>query len=365
MKFNCLQDEFSRFLQVAVRAIATKSTLPILTGILLETKDNYLRCLATDLEIAVEVKINNLQIIKPGAVVVSGKTFVEIIRHLPQTTVDVELDENSKMLQITSQHASYQIPTLPVEEFPALPELAENEAIEVNGDSLKEAIRQTIYATLADDPRPFLSSILWEISPNQLRMVATDVNRIAVKDLPVKGGSQGTALVPVRSLREMAAIFGGFEDEGLQIYFNEKLIFVVGKGITFSSRLIEAQFPRYEQVIPKDYLGSFVVNRSEFIQALERTSLVSTSVKIQVQEPNLIMTSKEPDRGRSYEEVKIDFSGKELEIGFNARFLLDFLKATGAERITGKYVQEQKPVLLQGEGEDGYMYVVAPLKLTV
>ena len=365
MKFNCLQDEFARFLQIAVRAIATKSTLPILTGILLETKENYLRCLATDLEIAVEVKITNLEISKPGAVVIPGKTFVEIIRHLPQTTVDIELDENSKMLQISSQHLSYQIPTLPVEEFPSLPELTENEAIEVKGDALREAIRQTIYATLADDPRPFLSSILWEIAPDKLRMVATDVNRIAVKDLPVQGNLQGTALVPVRSLREMAAIFGGFEDEGLHIFINEKLLFVVSKGITFSSRLIEAQFPRYEQVIPKDYLGSFTVGRTELIQALERTSLVSSSLKIQVQDSNLIMTSKEPDRGRSYEEVKIDFSGKELEIGFNARFLLDFLKATDAERVTGKYVQEQKPVLLQGEGEEGYMYVVAPLKLTV
>jgi DNA polymerase-3 subunit beta len=365
MKIVCIQDELSRFLQIVVRAIATKTTLPILTGIYLETKDNMLRCLATDLEIAIEVNVPNIQIINPGAVVLSGKTFVEIIKHLPQGPVEIDFDENAKMVSITSKHSVYQIPVLPAEEFPTLPEIKSGNNMEIKGEELKEAIQQTIFATLGDDPRPFLSSILWEIYPDKVRLVATDVNRLAIKDIPVKSSGQASALVPVRALREIANIFGGNTETTLEITINEKLIFIIGAGVKFSSRLIEAQFPRYESVIPKDFNGTVIVNRNELIDALERTALVSNSIKIYLTSPELIINAKEPDKGNCKEEVEVDFSGKEVEIGFNVRFLLDFLKSTHETKVIFKYVQEQKPAVLQGQGDDSYQYIVMPLKLSV
>jgi DNA polymerase-3 subunit beta len=363
MKFSCAQDELARFLQITGRAIATKSTLPILTGILLETKGHYLRCVATDLEIAIEVTVNNVQIIRPGSVVVPGKTFVDIVKHLSQSQIEVEFDESSRMVQISTERSSYQLPTLPVEEFPALPEVVDNNKAEIERESLKDAIRQTIYATLADDPRPFLSTILWELTPEKLRLVATDVNRLAIKDLEISGNINGTSLVPVRSLREIGNIFGSNNEEKLQISIGDKLLFVSGSGITFSSRLVEAQFPRYEQVIPKEPSGTISINRSDLINALERTSVVSHSIKMKVTEEKLTITSKEPDKGRSYEEVAIELSGQDLEIGFNVRFLLDFLKAIDSERVVVKYVQEQKPVIMQGMDQENYIYIVMPLKL--
>lgn len=364
MKFTCAQEDLSHYLQIAVRAIATKSTLPILTGILIETKENYLRCVATDLEIAVEVKIPNIQIQNPGIVVLPGKTFVEIVRHLPQIPVEIELDENSKAVSIVSKYSSYQLPVLPVEEFPTLPDFKNGDKLEISSEKLKEAIRQTIYATLAEDPRPFLSSILWESTPDHLRLVATDVNRLAVKDIPVKSGVQKTALVPVRALREISNIFGNNPEDTLDIYIGEKLIYLTGAGVTFSSRLVEAQFPRYEQVIPKEFLGSMLINRSMLIEALERTSLVSNSIRLTISNKGVIITAKEPDKGKSYEEIPADFTGQELEIGFNVRFLLDFLKAVDAEEIIFKYIQEQKPALLQINGKNEYIYIVMPLKLS-
>lgn len=364
MKFICAQEDLSRYLQIVVRAIATKSTLPILTGILLETKENNLRCVATDLEIAVEVKIPNVQIQKPGTIVLPGKTFVEIVRHLPQVPIEIEMDEKSKTVSIVSKHSSYQLPVLPVEEFPNLPDLKNVEKLEINSENLKEAIRQTIYATLADDPRPFLSSILWESTLDNLKLVATDVNRLAVKDIPVKKGVQKTALVPVRALREISNIFGSNPEENLDIYIGEKLIYITGAGVTFSSRLVEAQFPRYEQVIPKEFQGNILINRNMLIEALERTALVSNSIRLSVSNKGVIITAKEPDKGKSYEEIPVDFSGQEIEIGFNVRFLLDFLKVVDAEDILFKYIQEQKPALMQINGKDEYIYIVMPLKLS-
>ncbi len=365
MKIVCLQDELARFLQITARALALKSTLPILTGIFMETSGNSLRCVATDLEIAIEVNVPNIQIFTTGSIVLPGKTFVEIIRHLPSGPVTIEYEEASKMVTITSKHSSYQLPVLPVEEFPTMPELKDGNQVEIKGDVLKEAIRQTMYATLMDDPRPFLSSILWEITPGQLRLVATDVNRLALRDVPVESGFQKTALVPVHSLREIANIFGNNNEEKLTVHLTDKLIFIKGSGITLSSRLVEAQFPRYEQVVPKEFNGVVAVERNEFIEALERTSLVSNSIKINISENGMIITAKEPDKGRSYEELPVEFSGKEIEIGFNVRYLLDFLKSVEATKINFKYSQDQKPTLLQALEKDEYLYVVMPLKLSV
>lgn len=365
MKIVGTQDELSRYLQIAARALAAKSTLPILTGILLEAKDNGLRCVATDLEIAIEVKVPNIQIFTPGSMVLPGKTFVEIIKHLPQDPVTIEYDESAKMATITSHHSSYQLPVLPVEEFPTLPELKDGLKTVIKGEELKNAIRQTIYATLADDPRPFLSSILWEITPGNLRMVATDVNRLALRDIPVTADFQKTALVPVHSLKEIANIFGGNSEEMLQVSITDKLIFINGSGITLSSRLVEAQFPRYEQVVPKEFNGMVIVRKDDFVDALERTALLSSSIKININGDGMVITAKEPDKGRSYEEVQVEFSGKEIEMGFNVRFLLDFLRSIEDQEVVFKFIQEQKPTVMQAKGKDEYLYVVMPLKLSV
>lgn len=364
MKIVCIQDELSRFLQIVVRAIATKTTLPILTGIFLEAKENTLKCVATDLEIAIEVNVPNIQIITPGSVVLSGKTFVEIIKHLPQVPVEIEFDENAKMVSITSRHSVYQIPVLPEEEFPTLPELKSGDKVEVNGEDLKEAIHQTIFATLADDPRPFLSSILWEITPDKIRLIATDVNRLAIKDIPVKSEIQKAALVPVRALREIGNIFSGNNGANVAVYITDKMIFIQGAGIKFSSRLVEAQFPRYEQVIPKEFTGNAVINRNEFIEALERTALVSNSIKINMAGSEMVIHAKEPDKGNCKEEVSSEINGKDIEIGFNVRFLLDFLRSIHDDKIIFKYVHEQKPAIMQGQENEDYVYIVMPLKLT-
>jgi DNA polymerase-3 subunit beta len=365
VKIICKQDELARYLQIVVRAIASKSTLPILTGIYLEIKNDCLRCVATDLEISIEVKVPNIQIIESGAVVLPGKTFVEIVRHLPPSPVEIGTNEDSSLITIASQYSSYQLPVFPIDEYPSVPEIIEGKSMALSGEALKEAIRQTIYATLAEDPRPFLSSILWEISPNRLRLVATDVNRLAIRDLSIQGDAEGIALVPVRSLREIANIFGMNSEEKLRVVLTEKMLFIEGAGVTFSTRLIEAQFPRYEQVIPKEFQGMVELDRDRFISALERTALVSSSIKLTIQVDKILITAKEPDRGKSYEELSAEVDGDSLDIGFNVRFLLDFLKSLDAGRIVFKYLQEQKPVLLIGKDQENYKYIVMPLKLSV
>lgn len=365
MKFTCDQSDLSRFLQIVSRAISTKTTLPILTGILIETKENGLRCVATDLEISVEVMVPGIQIFDPGSVVIPGKTFVEIVRHLPAGPVELSKDTNANMVTISGKNSSFQLPVLPLEEFPMLPNINDANQIKISGTTLKEAIKQTIYATLAEDPRPFLSSVLWEFNDRSLKLVATDINRLAIKEIPVDGSLQTSVLVPVRALKEVMNIFGNNSEEILQISLSDRIILINGSGISFSSRLVEAQFPRYEQVIPKEFTGSYLVKRSNLIDALERSELVCHSVKMKVSPEHLEITAKEPDKGHSFEEVPIEMNGEKIEIGFNGRFLLDFLKSVDSENIIFKYTQEQKPALLLSENKNDYQYIVMPLKLSV
>jgi DNA polymerase-3 subunit beta len=365
VKVICNQEELARYLQVAVRAIATKATLPILTGIYFETKEDHLKCIATDLELAIEINIPNIQVIQPGTIVLPGKTFVEIIRHLPKNAIEIFTNDDTSLVTIANQSSSYQLPVFPVAEYPVLTKSNETESFELNGEEVKEAIRQTMYATLGDDPRPYLSSILWEINPGRLRLVATDVNRLAIRDLNILGSIQKSALVPVRALREIANIFGAATENNLKVRVNEKSLVIEAMGITFSTRLIEAQFPRYEAVIPKEFKGELEIRRDRLISALERTALVSNSVKFAVAVDKIVITAKEPDKGRSYEEISAQIDGIAIEIGFNVRFLLEFLKTCDEETVVFKYIHEQKPALLLGKNREDYQYVVMPLKLSV
>lgn len=382
MKIFCSQEELLRSLQIATKALSVKSTLPILSGLLLETRDDQLYCLATDLELGIEVKIPEATIIAPGKVVIQGKTFFEIIRHLSSGRIELFLDDKENLFNIKTSTSFFSLHTLPVNEFPSLPEgfkelnnlQIKSEDLEENADFdlyfikapvLKEAVKQSLYATLPEDPRPFLSSVLAEFDQDQLRMVATDINRLVIKEIEVKGKKKRNILIPVKSLREIANIFGNDPDEEIRIVIDERQLFVVGKGIIISSRLIDSQFPRYEQVIPKEFTGKMKINRQVFLAALDRSSLLDKAVKLSLSEAGLIISSNEPELGTAYEEVICDYTGETMEIGFNAQYLIDFLKNVDNEEITFNLSSGMKASLMSATNGEDYRYIIMPLRLSV
>lgn len=378
MKVICSQEELARSLQIAGRGLANKTTLPILSGMLLETRNEGLTVLSTDLELGIEVKVPKTSVKSQGQVVVPGKTFIDIIRHLAPGDVEISFDSTKGVLSIVSSNASFQLNTLPIEEFPSLPEsfrevasvleqgtdsFEDRRGGSVLGIDLKEAIRQSIYATSPEDPRPFLSSVLMEIFTDRLRIVATDINRLVLREVNCSGMSEDKILVPVRALREVANIFGNDPEDNIHIILADRQIFFLGKGIVFSSRLVDAQFPRYEQVIPTEFKGTMNVNRLEFMASLERISLLDNVVKITVNQEGLHLTANEPELGNAYEEVGCSYSGEDMQIGFNAKYLIDFLKTVEKEEITVGFSGAMKASLLQGGANESYRYVIMPMRL--
>lgn len=380
MKVLCSQDELARSLQIAGRGMSVKPTLTILSGMLLKAHDDTLTILSTDLELGIEIKVPETTVAIPGEVVVPGKTLIEIVKHLPPGRVELSLNQEKGIFNILSSKSSFQLHTFPVEEFPVLPDSFSQMSLYMNDNKekkeglrggsvltadFKEAVRQCIYATAPEDPRPFLSSVRMEMGEEYIRMVATDINRLVLRDFSYfrLGEGEEKILVPVRALKEVANIFGNDPDENIHIILEERQLFFLGKGIVFSSRLVDAQFPRYEQVIPNNFNGTLQVNRLLILDALERISLVDKVVKIGIKKDELEISSNEPDLGNAKEEVDCSFSGEPIEIGFNAKYLMDFLRTVEKDEIIIKLSGKMTASLMQGSGSENYRYVLMPMRL--
>ncbi|MGE5550521.1 MAG: DNA polymerase III subunit beta [Bacteroidota bacterium] len=362
MRLTCQQDELSRALQVVARGVAQRSTLPILTGILLTAENGRLWARGTDLEIAVECVLP-AAVNTAGKAVVSGKTLTEFVRRLPPGDLEISLDEKGMNLRVDAARANIQLPVMPSEEFPSLPAPSEGVEFRLSGASLRELIKQTIFATLSEDSRPFLSSILWEISREHVRLVATDINRLALRETGIEASGSARALIPVRALREVAGVFSGDSDEGIVVLIGAKQVFFSSLGITFSSRLIEAEFPQYEQVIPKTFVGELVVNRETLAGALERAALVTDTVKLTVSGGVLYLRGDDASTGQTFEEIGVMATGEEIQIVFSPQYLLDFLKAVTGERVRFSFTGATDRALLRPVDGEDYQYIVMPYQV--
>ena len=318
----------------------------------------------TDLEIAVECVLP-ASVNTAGAVVVNGKTLTEFVRRLPPGQIEVSQDEKTKTLRIDAQKASIQLPVMPSEEFPSLPAPSAGTEFRLAAGVLREMVRQTLFATLSEDSRPFLSSILWEITGDKLRLVATDINRLALREAEVETGESGRGLIPVRALREMAGIFSGDGEEGVVVLLGTKQVFFSGSGVTFSSRLVEAEFPQYEQVIPKNYVAEMVVNREALAAALERASLVTDTVKLTINGGVLYLRGDDAAVGQTFEELGVMATGDEIQIVFSPQYILDFLKAVAGERVRFSFTGPTDRALLRPIDSEYYQYVVMPYQVNI
>jgi len=378
VKLFCSQEELLRSLQIVTKALSNKNTLPILNGLLLETRDDQLYCIATDLEIGIEVKIPEVTIIAPGKVVIQGKTFFEIIKRLSSGRIELILEEKESLFHIKTPKSFFSLHIMPAKEFPTFTEdykrfknldldqnNQENLSIySINASLLREAVKQSSYATLPEDPRPFLSSVLAEFSDHCLRLVATDINRLVIKEIKIKGEKKNNALIPIKSLREIAQIFGNDPEEEITILLDQRQLFTMNKGVIISTRLIDSQFPRYEQVIPNEFSGKMKINRHLFLSSLNRSSLLDKAVKLSLSEAGLIISSSEPELGMAYEEINCHYEGEEMEIGFNAQYLMDFLRSIEAEEIEFKLSSGMKASLMKAVNGGEYTYIIMPLRLS-
>jgi DNA polymerase III subunit beta len=367
MKFMVTRKELSEGLQVVSRTVSGNTSLPVLKNVLIEPGTDAIKLSATDLELAVEVLVS-ARVAEGGALTVPAKTLADIVSALPEADVAMELEDVTDLV-LRCRRSVLRVRGLSAEEFPPLPEVGGSIAFQIPQPVMKEMIRQTSLAASDDDTRPILTGINLVLTHDQLRLVATDTHRLALRSAPVTEASgERTVIVPARALNELLRVLRDDEPAPLYVRIDQNQILFRTERVTLISRLIEGQFPKYERVIPTAYTRRITVQRDELASCLRRTRIVARDatakdrVVLSVEGESLILEA-EGEGGKSREELEIAREGEEISIAFNAAYLSDVLGVIDSEGIFLDLTEPLSPGVVRPIDGGDYLMVLMPMQL--
>lgn len=362
MKFQTTKEDLFNNVQIVQGIVTARISLPILSNILLEAAEGKLRLTATDLDIGISSEYP-VDIVESGAITVPSKRFADIIHELPEGKVIITTKKNNTV-NIQSESCEFKVMGLPKEEFPKLPEFKDREAFRVEQPVLKEMITKTSYAVSHDEARYVLNGVLVRIENNVLTLVATDSRRLALTQKKINKSThqQFRAIIPSKAINELNR---NLKEEGEVLFIagENQVLFDLG-AIRIISRLIEGEFPNYQQVIPQEAKDKIRLNREGFLLAVKRAAVLSTidyqAAKIEVFKDKVVISKSTPDIGESREELGAVYSGRELAVGFNPAYLIDALKNLPDEEINLEIIDSEKPVVIRSPE---YLSIVLPMRL--
>jgi len=363
LKFDTTNDALIKGIHSVQNAINPKTTLPILANILMEISKDNLALTATDLDIGIT---SNIQVKAgtEGAITVPAKKFFDIIKELPIGDISISVKKNN-LVHIECPSCLFKIMGLPKDEFPQLPDFKDKDSIILQRSRLKKMITMTSFAISHDETRYVLNGVLFIIRPAYIRMVATDGRRLAMAEEKIQAPKtqERKVIIPAKAIAELGKLLG---DEGeVKICFgNNQALFDMG-ATKVVSRLIEGEFPNYEQVVPKEVKDKVGIPRPSFLAATKRAALFtnpdSLAVKIELSKDKMVLSKSAPYIGEAREEVIVDYKGKDVSIGFNPDYLTDVLKNVSEEIVNFEIADPEKPGVIRIGSE--YVYVVLPMQL--
>jgi DNA polymerase III subunit beta len=363
LRITCAKDEFAQALGVVSRALSTRTSVQILSGILLEARAGELRLAATDMELSLRASIS-AQIEGDGAIVLPGKTLVDIARLLPGDEVTIEHKPAESVVHVTAGTASYTLNTYNPEDFPRLPELEAVSTFSVEREALLETIQRVARAASRDESRPVLTGVLVQFGGGKLTMAATDSYRLAVKETSFSGAVPDLeAIVPGRALQELARVAGAGDE--VEIGVQENQVLFSTDGIWLTTRRIDGQFPNYRQLLPEAFEHELTLPRVELLEVIRRASVMiqrATPLQLRFAEGELTVIARTHEVGESQESMPVAYTGELLEIGFNADFLRDGLELLDSDDVRVKLISPLRPAVIQGDGDD-FTYLVMPIRL--
>jgi DNA polymerase III subunit beta len=374
MKVEILKDNFKNGLNVIERIVGKNLSLPILDNVLINTEDNFLSLSSTDLETAIKLWILT-KIVKKGKAVVPAKFLSSFISLLPNDKITLE--EKNQKLFIECKSFKNQIQGFNPEEFPLIPEFSDLEFLEADNKKICQGLAQIVDVASPSQSRPEISGIYFIFQKNIIKIVATDSFRLAEKTIilesPVKRDL--AFILPQKPAREIINILA--EKEGkLKIYFspNQTMFEFPMKEaphpeVQIVSRLIEGEYPNYEEIIPKKFKTQVVVKRDEFLSQIKAASLFSgkineIKIKVNPEAKELQISAQDPDIGESQSSIPVKIEGETIEASFNHKFLIDGLLNIKSSEIIFDLSQEEGPCVLKPVGDTSYIYVVMPIKST-
>ncbi len=365
MEVKLSKDILLKGIQTVQNAVSQKSGLPVLANILFEASKDKIKLAATDLEIGIISKLSNVEIQEEGAISIPAKKINDIVKELPNKEIHVSAKKNNQIV-IKCDKSTFKIMGLPKDEFPKVPEISNKNVLTIPQKLLKSILNLTSFAVSKDESRYILTGILFIVTEKKLSLVATDGRRLAVvtKDIPKPCGFTRKVIVPVKAVSELLRIL---KDEGdVEVLFGEnQMAFEIDDTILIT-RLIEGDYPNYEQVIPKSTQEKLRIGKENFYAAIKRASLFTTpdsqSIKLDVLKNRIVISKVSNDGGESREEIDCGYAGEDLTIGFNPGYLMDALKNISEEEIIFEFAGADKRGVIRAEGSD-YIYIVLPVRI--
>ncbi|WP_353893296.1 DNA polymerase III subunit beta [Proteinivorax hydrogeniformans] len=366
MEFYCSQEELLAGISITQRGISSKTTIQVLSGIMLKVSNNHLYLKSTDLEITIEYKVP-VKTVTEGEIILPAKILTDIVRKMPKEEIHFSMTED-KNVKIKSSTIEIDLTGESTEEFPKFPQLPEGKILGLSELKLKNMLKQTAFAISTEESRPVLTGVLFEIKGSTLNLIATDGHRLAYKVAVLEDEPKTPlkVIVPRKAITELQRILVDDEDNTIDIYVKDSIVFFVFENVIFSSRVIEGKFPPYQQIIPSDNNTKLKVNTKILQTSIERAELLSREgarslVKFKISDI-LYLTSNTPDLGSLSEQLPVDKEGEDLEIAFNAKLITDCLKNIDVPEVYLEFNGSFNPCLIKPVIGDDYLHLVLPIR---
>jgi len=376
VKFEIQQEDFQKALDVIANVVPTKTTLPILTCVLMEATDGRLILSATNLDVSITTSTDKVTIKDEGKVAIPAIKFVPFVRSLRSGSVVIS--QKGEQIQLVSGKARMTENTMKVAEYPALKQLEEKNGLEVEAQSLIDMINETSYSVSKDETRPALMGILWEIRPDSLTLVATDAHRLArsTRAMNWDVSSDREMIVDTAGLRHLPRIVAGLDPDEessgkITLFMGENQFSFRAGPTVLHTRLMEGPFPDYNAVIPQDNDRDVTLDKADFSQTIRRVSItadrITSQIKLGVENGRMELSAQGTEGSQSEDEIPVSYEGDALEIGFNFGYLQDILKNIKSDTIVLSLKDSQSAALIKPVTEDGketgVLCLLMPLRL--
>jgi DNA polymerase-3 subunit beta len=366
MKLVTSKQALVECLGIVNKAVSSRSSIQVLSGVLIDARSEGIVFSATDMEISIKAPLAG-QVDQPGSLVVPARIASEIARSLPTGEVIIEQRAGETQVEIRAGESLFNLHSLPAVDFPQLPAPV-GDGFTVGKAAFLETVDRVAPSASRDETRPVLTGVMIQFGKSEVRMVATDSYRLSVKETPIESSvpSSLQAIVPARTLLELSRIASGLADDNITIVPTEnQMMFQVG-GVYLISRLIDGQFPNYRQLIPETFDYEVAVDHDELLEAIRRVGLLAQKnapLRLRFADNTLTVSAESQDVGKAHEAMPIQYSGDDLEIGFNPEFLEAGVAAVRDRTVYLRFISPLRPGLVKGPADD-FLYLVMPIRLS-
>ncbi len=374
MKITCLQENLNFGLQNTGHLVNKNINLPILNNVLIEAKNGGVKLSSTNLEVGISCNVR-CKTEKEGNFTVDAKLFSEYINLLPNEQVEINLEENDS-LGVSCKNYDTKLKGIAADDFPVIPTIEKKEAYKLKIEELKKALSQVIFSVSVSESRPEIAGVYMSFNKaekGKVLLAGTDSYRLAEKSLDLSGGEEESeVIIPLKTLQEVLRILGNTKEgntdnDEIKIYLSENQILFEVDGVELISRLVEGQYPDYQQIIPQETKTKAVVSTSEFVKTIKTVALFSKVGIFDItlefsQEKGLALKALNTQTGESKSEVDVEFSGEPNSTVLNYRYLLDGLNSINSEEVEIGLVDGNVPCVFKPKGKDNYTYIVMPIK---